>query len=97
MYISTEKYNVVVWRTIHNEINIVIALLIWSAVSSGIRMPTNYSDLPASPAEVPTRRTSMRQTIHMAYTKATEENQCTRARLPIELSTDEHRRGDRFS
>ena len=61
LYICTEQYYVVVWRAVPNEFNIVDALLIWSTVSSGIRMPSHRSGLSASPAETPATRTSMGQ------------------------------------
>ena len=67
----------VVWRAVHNEFDVVDALLIRPAVSARIRVPAYYSDLPASLAEVCAKSTALAHEGDFANLQALVENQGT--------------------
>ena len=73
--VRSEYDNVVAWHTLHNEFDVVDALLVWFAVTSGVRMPSSYTDLPAPQATISTKRSTMRNKINMAYSQAVVENE----------------------
>ena len=75
--ISPQDNDVVLWRAVHNEFDVVHTLLIRPAVSSGVRVPSYQADLPASPTEITSKRSTMRKKVNMTYPQAAMENACS--------------------